>query len=128
MELSYLSKDEQEWLKEWRKSFDSDSFKHPFEPPSWPLQPEDQNLSVRIERDRKIYLDPLCNFPIYLGETPDKKQLIIERLEKLERPSHSDITPLDVALSPDEQNQLHPSGYSFRYKEISKKMQLNNGI
>jgi hypothetical protein len=29
--------------------------------------------------------------------------------------------PGDVKLPPDEQDQLHPSGFSLRYKEISKR-------
>ena len=59
--------------------------------------------------------------PIYLGRLSDGKDAVIERLEKLPEPLYSDLMPGDVELQTGEQDQLHPGGFSLRYKEISKK-------
>jgi len=109
------------WLEKWIKSPASDDFKHPYEPRFWPPKSSYEMLSIRIERDRKIYFDPMCSSPIFLGKISDRKDVIIERLENLQKPLYSDLMPCDVKLSPDEQEQLHPIGFSLRYKEISKK-------
>lgn len=109
------------WLKKWLNSPDSGEFKHPYEPPSWPPEASYPTLSIRIDRNRKTYLDPMCNAPIYLGNVSEGKNAIVARLEKLQMPIYSDLMPNDVNLSFDEQEQLHPIGFSLRYKEISKK-------
>ena len=108
------------WLEKWIKFPDSDEFKHPFEPRFWPSKASYEGLSIRIERDRKVYFDPICSSPIFLGKITDGKDVIIERLENLQKPLYVDLMPSEVRLSPDEQEQLHPAGYSLRYKEISK--------
>ncbi|MBI5962467.1 MAG: radical SAM protein [Chloroflexi bacterium] len=109
------------WLKKWLNSPDSDEFKHPYEPPSWFPEISYPTLCIRIDRNRKTYLDPMCNSPIYLGKISDGKSAIIERLRKLQMPLHCDLMPNEVNLSLEEQEQLHPIGFSLRYKEISKK-------
>ena len=109
------------WLQAWIKSPNSYEFKHPFEPRSWAPEITYPTLSIRIDRNRKIYFDPMCDRPIYLGSVSEGKSAIIERLEKLPMPLYSDLTPNEVNLPVDEQEQLHPIGFSLRYKEISKK-------
>ena len=109
------------WLKKWLNSPDSDEFKHPYEPPSWFPEISYPNLCIRIDRDRKTYLDPMCNAPIYLGNISEGKNVMVERLKKLQMPLYSDLMPNEVNLSFDEQEQLHPIGFSLRYKEMSKK-------
>jgi MoaA/NifB/PqqE/SkfB family radical SAM enzyme len=109
------------WLRKWADLPADNVFKHPFEPRSWPPQTSFPYLTMRIDRNRKVYMDPFCHAPIYLGIISEGKEMIVERLEKLPMPLYCDLMPVDVKLSPDEQDQLHPCGYSFRYKEISKK-------
>lgn len=79
-------------------------------------------LSIQIDRNRKVYLDPMCNSPILLGDITEGRDVIIKRLEKLAMPLYANIIPNEVKLSFDEQEQLHPRGFSLRYKEISKKI------
>ncbi len=109
------------WLQKWSDSPNSNEFKHPYEPGSWSPDIAYPMLSIRIDRNRKIYFDPMCSPPIYLGVIPEGKKLICERLEKLPMPLYSNINPHEVKLPYDEQEQLHPSGFSLRYKEITKK-------
>jgi MoaA/NifB/PqqE/SkfB family radical SAM enzyme len=113
------------WLRKWVDLPVDDMFKHPFEPPSWPPQTSFTQLSMRIDRNRKVYIDPLCNAPLYLGILSEGKEIIVERLAKLPVPLYCDLMPIEVILSPKEQEQIHPSGFSFRYKEISKKRLKN---
>jgi hypothetical protein len=109
------------WLHRWADLPDSDEFMHPYEPRSWPPDVNYPMLSVRIDRHRKVYLDPMCNSPILLGDISEGKGAIIARLEQLPMPVCAEISPDEVKLSDDEHEQLHPSGFSFRYKEITKK-------
>jgi hypothetical protein len=111
------------WLEKWMKSTDPDEAKHPFEPRSWPPK-SSWDISLRILRDRKVYLDPICCAPILLGQLCEGRDLLVERLEKLEMPAYADIRPDDVSLSPLEQEQLHPNAHSLRNKEISKKLHI----
>ncbi|NUM46197.1 MAG: radical SAM protein [Anaerolineales bacterium] len=114
----------QAWLEKWQQSPLSDDFKHPFEPRTWPPKATFEYLSLRIDRNRKVYLDPFCNAPIFLGNVSDGKETLLERLERLPLPDFADLQPNDITLSPDEREQLHPTGFSFRYKEISKKRRM----
>jgi hypothetical protein len=109
------------WLKQWTESPDSDQFKHPYEPRAWNPDLTYPMLSIRIDRHRKAYLDPMCHAPIFLGELCEGKRAIIARMAQLQLPQDAYITPQEVRLSADEQEQLHPIGFSLRYKEITKK-------
>jgi MoaA/NifB/PqqE/SkfB family radical SAM enzyme len=110
------------WLYQWANNPSaSDEFKHPYEPRTWVLDVTYPMLSIRIDRNRKVYLDPMCNSPIFLGEIAEGKGAIIEKLERLSMPLFANLSPDEVKLSFDEQEQLHPSGFSLRYKEIAKK-------
>ncbi|HLF88145.1 MAG TPA: radical SAM protein [Anaerolineales bacterium] len=119
--LTYETLAAQAWLEKWKQSPDSADFKHPFEPRSWPPTATYELLSLRIDRNQKVCLDPLCSPPVFLGKVSDGQETIMERLEYLRMPVYADLQPGEVKISPDEQTQLHPTGFSFRYKEISKK-------
>jgi hypothetical protein len=124
---NYLAQPEaltaQVWLEQWRAAPDKDDFKHPYEPRSWPPTASYEMLSLRISRDRKVYFDPMCHAPIYLGQLTDGRAALVERLEALPLPAAAGLSPFDVTLAPGEQRQLHPSGFSLRYKEIAKRRQ-----
>ena len=109
------------WLHQWLGAPDSDEFKHPYEPRSWVPDVTYPMLSIRVDRNRKVYLDPMCTSPILLGEISEGKGAIIQKLEHLPMPLYANLAPDEVKLSFDEQEQLHPSGFSLRYKEITKK-------
>jgi hypothetical protein len=81
----------QAWLRKWVDLPTADIFKHPFEPRSWPPQSSFPDLSMRIDRNRKIYIDPICNAPIYLGTISEGKEMIVDRLEKLPMPLYCDL-------------------------------------
>lgn len=110
----------QKWLRLWMDSPGSDEFKHPFEPRTW-CPDVNYPLSLRIERNRKVYFDPMCHAPIFLGYISEGKDAILQKLAELPMPFYTDLRPEEVDLSPLEQEQIHPSGFSLRYKEISKK-------
>jgi MoaA/NifB/PqqE/SkfB family radical SAM enzyme len=110
------------WLEKWANSTSIDDFRHPFEPPCWPPQGSFESLSIKIEADRKVYLDPFCHHLINLGKVAEGKEAIIERLEKLPQPPFVNLLPGEVVLSDEEQEQLHPAGFSLRYQEISKRL------
>jgi hypothetical protein len=109
------------WLEKWFEAPDSDEFKHPFEPRSWPPKAASETLSIRITHDRKVYFDPLCAPIIYISKLSDGKAAATERVGNLPAPQFSGLMPGDVKLSLDGQEQLHPGGCSLRYKEISKR-------
>ena len=115
-----------EWLKKWRCAPYSKDFKILFEPPSWPPDPSVPDLSLTIDHDGKIYLDPMCSPPIYLAKISEGKKKTIEKLQKLPMPQFADISPDELDIPPEEQQQLHPEGFSLRYKEISRKMYAKN--
>ena len=110
-----------DWLERWHESPDSDGFKHPFEPKTWPPAPTQPTLSIRIQRNRKVYLDPMVAAPILLGHLSAGRDKLLKRLASLEPPNHIDLAPQDVHLSPDEQERLHPVGFSVRYAAISNR-------
>lgn len=109
------------WLEKWRQKPDSSEFKHPYEPRTWSDLTDYEFLSLRISRMRKVYLDPMCSPIIYLGNLSDGKKSLLGRLASLPKPAHIDLQPQEVELTPDEEEHLHPSGFSLRYKEISKR-------
>ncbi|MCP5096371.1 MAG: hypothetical protein GY943_12535, partial [Chloroflexi bacterium] len=113
------------WLEKWKRTPDDDAFKHPFEPRTWPPQATNKMLTIRFQRNRKLMLDPLCAPPIYLGHLAEGKTAVLNKLESLTPPSYMHICPDDVALTAEEQEQLHPAGYSVRYLALSKmRMQM----
>jgi hypothetical protein len=109
------------WLETWSRSTDPDEVKHPFEPRSWPPQAT-WDISLRILRNRKVYLDPICNAPILLGRLSEGRGVLMERIEKLAMPPYASIRPEEIRLASVEMEQLHPNLHSLRNKEISKKL------
>ena len=107
------------WLEKWRENPDSAELKHPYEPPTWPPDPAHPHLNLRIQRDRKVFLDPMCAAPIFLDHLSTGKDKIMARIAALKPPKNVDLAPQDVHLSPDEQERLHPVGFSLRYAAIS---------
>jgi hypothetical protein len=108
------------WLEKWKQSPDSDEFVGPFEPESWPPKPPFEWQAIRILRDRKVYLFPRCAPLIYLGELSEGKTVILERLGRLQAPEYAGISRDDVVFTQEELEELHPTGFSVRYKAISK--------
>jgi hypothetical protein len=108
------------WLEKWRTAPGTDEFRHPFEPLSWPPQAEENQLSLRIMYNRKVYMDPMCSQPILLGTLDEGKTGVLGRLARLTPPPYCELMPEEAKLLPDEQEKLHPCGFSLRYLEISK--------
>lgn len=109
------------WLQKWLENKDSDVFMHPYEPKHWPPDILYPSLSILINQTRKVFLDPMCSNPILLGDVSEGKAAILKKIQNLQLPEYSDLLPSAVVLSHDEEEQLHPSGFSLRYKEIMKK-------
>jgi hypothetical protein len=107
------------WLEKWQAAPGSEEFRHPFEPPTWPPQTTFESLSLYIQ-DRKVYFDPLCAPPIFLGRLSEGRDAILRHLDGLQAPQHIHIDPQTVNLPPAEREQLHPAGFSLRYKVLSK--------
>jgi len=108
------------WLEKWQSTPGADDFRHPFEPPTWPPQASTEMLSLYIRQDRKVYFDPICAPPICLGKLSEGRENLLHRLENIQAPEHIHIDPQTIQLPLAEQEQLHPSGFSVRYKAISK--------
>lgn len=108
------------WTEKWKNGGEADEFKHIFEPRSWPPPLPYDRLAIYIQRDRKVFLDPMCSPPIYLGRLSEGRELLLGKIPSLLPPTHRNITPDEVKFSPKEQEQLHPYGMSVRYKAISK--------
>jgi hypothetical protein len=113
-------------LQEWKNSTEIANMRHIFEPLTWPPSVNFEHLSLRIQRDRKVFLDPICSAPIYLGLLSEGKVTLLGRLEKLSPPPFVDIDPRDVQLLPEEQERLHPEIASLRYRAISKALAAKN--
>jgi hypothetical protein len=108
------------WLEQWRQApADVGTFRHPFEPAAWPPDPGEP-ISLRIERDRKVYLDPLCSSPIFLGTIADGRESILKRLAQLSHAPCPNLGPEDVVLAPEEAERLHPCGFSLRYAALTR--------
>jgi hypothetical protein len=108
------------WLEVWRASPDDRDFRHPCEPPTWPPEASYEHLTIHIDRERRVYVDPECAPPIHLGHLSEGKEALLERLDRVHMPPYADLRPDEVKLDPAECEELHPIGYSLRYKEISK--------
>jgi hypothetical protein len=71
-----------------------------------------------------VVFDPFCCPSIRLGRLSDGhaagKAAIPTRLVALSPPAWSGLQPGEVQLYPHEREQLHPSGFSLRYKQIAK--------
>lgn len=112
------------WLKKWRENPNANDFKHPYEPNSWPPDLTQEMLTLRVQRDRKVFLDAMCLAPIFLGYLSEGKEIILDKISHLEPPQHVDINPASVKLSNEEKDQIHPSGFSVRYKAITSQQLL----
>jgi hypothetical protein len=108
------------WIETWKKKPDAEEFKHTFEPRSWPPPLSYEGLTVRIQRDRRVFLDPMCSSPIHLGYLSEGKDILLSKILNAPPPHHVDITPDEVNFSIKELDELHPYGMSVRYKAISK--------
>lgn len=108
----------------WREVPDSEQLLGPFEPQRWPPEPPFEWLALHIRRDRGVHFSPLCSFPVRLGHLCDGKELLLDRLRRIEAPPHIDLSPDDVRLAPEEEDEVHPSAFSFRYRQISKRLQV----
>jgi MoaA/NifB/PqqE/SkfB family radical SAM enzyme len=109
------------WLQKWLENNNSDEFMHPYEPRQWPPDILYPSLSIVINQTHKVFLDPMCSKPILLGDISEGKTALLKNIQNLKLPEHADLLPSEIALTPHEAEQLHPSGFSFRYKEIMKK-------
>ena len=107
------------WLERWRENPCGKEFRHPFEPPAWPPNPEFAGLTFYLRRDRRVYFDPMCAPPIYLGHLAESKDALLARLQTIPAPVSVDIKPDTAQLSALEADLLHPIGASLRYKVIS---------
>jgi len=110
---------EANWLHAWEKEPDSEDFKHPSEPKTWPPNPSFENLTIFITRNRKVYFDPRCAPRIFLDELDVGKDGILKKLQELPTPHGYLIKPPKVNLIDDDAELLHPNGHSVRCKTIS---------
>jgi len=108
------------WLESWRQAPEAGDFRHPFEPPTWPPQMSFEGLILYIQRDRKVYFDPMCAPPILLGKLSEGRDVLLQRLGDIQAPRYVHIKPEAVEFPLEEQKQLHPKGYSVRNKAISR--------
>ena len=107
------------WLQVLEREPDDDLFSHPFEPKSWPPAPPFDELCFSITRDRKVYLDPFCSPPVYLGDLSESRDTLIEKLQTLPAPQAL-LDPLPKHyLRQEDADLIHPCGYSVRYKAIA---------
>ena len=111
------------WLSKWRQSDGSNEFTNPFEPDTWPPKPPFQWIAIQIRRNRSVYLDLKCAPSIRLGHLQEGRDELLRRLAHTQRPAFVDMTPEQVELSPDEEEELHPYGYSLRNKAIAIRSQ-----
>lgn len=108
------------WLEQWQNDPKSESFRHPFEPESWPLKPAPESTLLRIEKNGLIWHDPLCAPPGVVGRLSEGPAAVADRLSSIAVPPYWEIDPRSVTLTAPECEELHPTGFSLRYKEISK--------
>lgn len=117
---AYQSLTARAWLEKWRESTTLDDFHHPFEPPTWPPSPDIGHLALKMDRYQKVYFLPFCAPPILLGHASEGREVLLERLAQLPMPAFVDLSPEEIQLTTEE-DKIHPTGYSFRYVEISKR-------
>lgn len=118
---AYESLTARAWLEKWRGTTTLDEFRHPFEPPTWPPSLDFEYFSLRMDRHQKVFLDPLSAPPIFLGYASEGREVLLKRLVRLPMPGFVDLAPDEIRLTPEEEDQIHPTGYSFRYVEIAKR-------
>lgn len=112
------------WLERWRSDPSQPEFKHPFEPLEWPMVTVPEFALLRIEKNGSVWHDPMCGPLQVVGHHSQGATAIAERLGALPKPVYCDLDPMVVTLVGDENEELHPTGFSFRYKEISKAKRL----
>ena len=116
---------EAHWISIWEEAPDSDGFRHPLEPTTWPPQPPFEHVQLYLTRDRHVDLDPLCAERIRLGRLSDGKEAALERLTALHPPAFSDTRPDEARRRLGESDLLHCHGFSVRLKAISSARRMS---
>lgn len=110
---------EEGWMSAWRARSGEDSFRHLFEPRSWPVDPAFENLCLSITRDRKVYFNPMRSAPMLLGEVAEGRDAYLERLTRLSEPRPDLQAEWPRHLREEDRDLLHPAGTSVRYNAFS---------